>query len=124
VIRTALLLALGCFSSVLTFAGMWTGTLVDSRCYAAEERNVNPTDTQPFVDRDRNLELRMCTPNAKTKSFAVVQPDNSRLGLDPRGNSIAAELVRKAGRKPAFYVTVTGEMGRHEVKVKSIVATR
>ncbi len=39
------------------------GVLVDSRCWAAEERNIDPSDTQTYVDRDRNLKLssRSCS---------------------------------------------------------------
>src|SRR5271165_898415 len=96
------------FSSALGVAGSWSGSLVDSRCYANEERNVNPNDTETSVDRDSNSEIRYCSPTAKTKSFAVVQHDGMIFRLDAAGNTKAAELVRKTGRKSPFPVVVTG----------------
>ncbi len=32
-------------SGALGFAENWSRSLVDSKCYASRERNVNPTDT-------------------------------------------------------------------------------
>ena len=70
---TVRLTALLCLVSALGFANNWSGVLVDSKCYASEESNVNPGDTDTYVDRDRNFELRYCHPTARTKSFAIVQ---------------------------------------------------
>jgi hypothetical protein len=113
-----------CFSSALSFAESWTGALVDSRCWTAEERNVNPTDTTTFVDRDRNLEIRACSPNAKTKSFAVVLPDGLSFQLDAAGNMKAADLIRQSGKQSVFAVAVTGGMIGNIVRVDSISKTR
>lgn len=118
------LAALACFSSALSFAGSWTGTLVNSKCWAAEERNVNPSDTSTFVDRDRNLEIRACSPNSKTKSFAVVLPDGLSLQLDAAGNTKAAELMRQTGKGSAFTIVVTGEKIKNAVNVESISIAR
>lgn len=118
------LAALICFSSALSFAGSWTGTMVNSKCWAAEERNVNPTDTSTFVDRDRNLEIRACSPNAKTKSFAVVLPDGLSFQLDAAGNMKAADLIRQSGKQSVFTVAVTGERIKNTVKVESILIAR
>ena len=52
-----------CLASTLSFAGTWSGLLVDSRCYEAEERNVNPTDTLTSVDRDGIENEAMLTKN-------------------------------------------------------------
>jgi|HubBroStandDraft_4_1064222.scaffolds.fasta_scaffold496391_2 hypothetical protein len=112
--------ALLCLSSALSFAGTWSGALVDSDCYKSEERNVNPTDTSTNVDRDRNLEIRYCSPGAKTKSFAVVQQDGLSFKLDSVGDARAVELVRKTGKKSPFTVAITGEMIRNTIKVDSI----
>ncbi len=121
IVRFASLL---CLSSALSFAANWSGTLVDSKCYAAEERNVNPTDTEPYADRDRNLEIRYCSPNGKTKSFAVVQPDGASLKFDSAGNVKAADLVQKTGKRPRLYVAVTGELNKNTIQVESISAAR
>ncbi len=118
------LAALLCLASALSFGESWSGYLVNSKCYAAEERNVNPNDTNTAVDRDRNMEIRYCSPNAKTKSFAVVRSDGVRFRLDANGNAKAAELARKAGKTPFFLVTVSGEMIDHTVKVDSISIAR
>ena len=112
-----------CLASTLSFAGTWTGLLVDSRCYEAAERNVNPTDTLTSVDRDGYSEVRRCSPKPKTKSFAVVPSGSPGFELDPEGNAKAAELVRRTGKKSLYRVTVTGEMNKNTVKVDSIEAS-
>jgi hypothetical protein len=112
--------ALLCFSSGLGLAASWSGFLVDSRCFANRERNVNPTDTLSAVDRDQNSELRYCSPNAKTKSFALVQQDGSSFTFDPAGNAKAIELVRKAAKTSWIAVAVTGEAKKNTITVDSI----
>jgi len=121
---TMRLAALFCLSSALSFAGIWTGALVDSKCYASEERNVNPTDTMTYVDRDRNLEIRFCTPRAKTKSFAIVQADGTVVTLDAGGNAKAAELVRGTGKQSRFAVAVTGALSKDTISVDSIAMAK
>jgi hypothetical protein len=116
--------ALLCVFSAVSFAGTWTGTLVDSRCYASEERNVNPTDTLTYVDRDGNREVRYCSPRAKTKSFAVVQADGTIVSLDSAGNAKAAELVRAAGKQSRFAVGVTGTLSKDTISVDSITMAK
>ena len=118
------LAALLCLSSALGFAGIWSGALVDSKCYDSEEHNVNPTDTLTNVDRDKNLEIRYCSPSAKTKSFAVVLQDGLSFKLDSAGNAKAAELFRRTGKKSLFAVAITGEMSRTTIKVDSISMAR
>ena len=115
------LAVLFCCGSAIGLAGSWSGALVDSKCYAAEQRNVNPNDTLIYVDRDTNSEIRYCTPNAKTTVFAVVQSDNSTFQLDAGGNARAANLVRATGKKTRLAVVVTGEKSGDIVKVDSIV---
>ena len=105
-------------------ADTWSGALVNAKCYSAAERNVNPTDTSTAVDRDRGEEIRYCSPNAKTKLFAVVQQDATSFELDPSGNAKAADLVRRTGKKQPFFVTVTGELKEHTVRVDEISAAR
>jgi hypothetical protein len=118
------LAALLCLSSALSFAETWSGVLVDSKCYDSEERNVNPTDTLTYVDRDKNMEIRYCSPSAKTKSFAVVQPDGMSFKLDSAGNAKAAELVRKTGKRSRFAAAITGQMSKNTIKVDSISVAR
>lgn len=119
-VSTKLIAALTLLSSALGFAGTWSGTLVDSKCYGSEERNVNPTDTLTSVDRDQNAELRYCSPSARTKSFTFVEHDGTSSILDLAGDAKAAELVRKTGKKSRFAVDVTGEKSKHTLKVASI----
>lgn len=101
-------------------AKSWSGFLVNSDCYAAEERNVNPMDTNTYVDRDRDFEVRYCSPNAKTKSFTLVDHDGLSYTLDPAGNAKAADIVRQAGKKRVIEVTVTGEKSKNVIQVISI----
>jgi hypothetical protein len=109
-----------CFASALAMGESWTGVLVDSKCYAAEERNVNPTDTSTAVDTDKSMEIRRCSPKAKTNSFAIIRPEGQVLQLDAGGNAKAAGLVRTSGRKAPLRVALTGEMSGQAVKVGSI----
>jgi len=118
---TIRLAALFCLASALSFAESWSGVLVDSRCYDTMQRNVNPTDTLTNVDRDMNQQIRYCSPNAKSKSFAVVLPEGMSFRLDSAGNAEAAQLVRKAGKKSRFVVAVTGTITKGTVKVDSIL---
>jgi hypothetical protein len=112
--------ALACLSSVLGLAESWSGTLVDSKCWNNEENDTRGTSV--YVDRDRNLEVRLCSPKANTKSFALVLPDGFNLKLDASGNAKAAEIVQSASRKSTVFVAVTGEASKNEIKVDSISA--
>jgi hypothetical protein len=103
-----------------TFAESWTGDLVDSRCYASEENNVNPFDPPSNVNHDRGYEIRVCRPNARTKSFAIVDPDGRTFQLDPSGNNRVAEFVRQTDKKSRLLVTVTGDKCKNTVSVDSI----
>ena len=115
--------ALFCWSAVLSLAGSWSGSLVDSKCYASEERNVNPTDTSTYVDRDGNLEIRYCSPNKKTKSFTLVLPDGN-FNLETAGNAKASELVRRIGKRSPLVVVIRGEMAGKAIQVESISTAR
>ena len=95
---------------VLSFAGTWSGLLVDSNCYTSELRNTNKDPTT--VERDMNTDVRYCAPKPHTKSFAIVFPDWDNRKLDPTGNIQAAELVRQAGKKSLLEVTVTGDLNK------------
>jgi hypothetical protein len=112
-------------SAGMSFAGTWSGALVDAKCWGFRERNVNPQDTLTFVDRDRNLEIGLCTPNAKTSLFAIVPQDGVSLDLDAVGNAQAAQLVRTTARKkPLIEVNVTGEVDKHTIAVAMISAAK
>ncbi len=109
----------------MSFAGTFSGALVNAKCWGFEERNVNPRDTTTFVDRDRNLEISICTPGRKTSLFAIVPPDGVSLQLDAAGNTKAAELVRTiVKKKELIEVNVTGEVDKHTIAVASISAAK
>jgi hypothetical protein len=108
-----------CFTIAPGLAGSWSGALVDSNCYDTLDRNSNPFETSPGA-RGRNQQIQYCSPKANTKTFAVVLEDWTRLKLNSSGNSKAAELVRKTGKKSPFLVVVTGEASGEIVKVNSI----
>ena len=118
----ARLAALLGIASASCFAGRWSGALVDAKCYAAEERNVNPTDTEANVDRDRSSEIRYCAPSAETKSFALILSDSQSIPLDSAGNQKATELIRGARKKAALAVMIMGQSNGRVLQVDSIVA--
>jgi hypothetical protein len=113
-----------CLASMTGFAGSWQGVLVNSKCYDALERNVNPFESGLDAGRDRNFEVRYCRANARTKSFTVVQPDGQSFKLDSKGNAKAAEIVRKGNQKFIFVVDVTGKVRGHVIEVDSISMLR
>jgi len=113
---------LACLSSVVGVAETRSGTLVDSRCWDFEENNSK--DTSIYVDRDKNMEIRSCSPTAKTTSFAVVLPDGLTFRLDNLGNAKAAELIQKIGKRSTVTVAVTGETNRSIIMVDSISVVR
>jgi hypothetical protein len=122
-LRTVGLGALLCTAPPMGYAGEWSGPLVDSKCYDAEQRNVNPTDTS-IVDRDLKFDIRFCAPKPKTKFFAVVLEDFTSLKLDREGNAKAAQLVWNTTKKAVLVVAVSGERTRNTVKVASISVAR
>lgn len=109
-----------CLMAAPGYAQNTTGFLVDSNCYESLERNVSPWDTNPYVDRDRDWEIRYCAPNGKTKSFTLVNHDGLSFKLDPAGNAKAAELLRGTRKKSLLEVTVTGEKNKNAIRVSSI----
>jgi hypothetical protein len=113
------LAALLSVASALAFAESWSGSLVDSKCYAAEERNTRENGLTS-VDRDRSSEIAYCSPNVKTQSFAIVLNDGASWKLDSSGNAKAAMLVQKTGKKSAYVVNVTGAANHGMVNVSSI----
>jgi hypothetical protein len=113
-----------CLASMAGFAGSWQGVLVNSKCYDALERNVNPFESGLDAGRDRNFEVRYCRANARTKSFTVVQPDGQSFKLDSKGNAKAAEIVRNGNQKFIFVVDVTGKVRSHVIEVDSISMLR
>ena len=112
--------AVFCLAPTLSYAGNWRGALVDSNCYEYRERNVNPTDTMTYVDRDTREEIRYCSPNAKTRTFAIVLREGPSFRLDPPGNAAAAQVVRNTGKRSLFIVGVTGELLKRTIKVGSV----
>jgi len=67
-----------------------------------------------------NMELRQCSPNAKTKSFALVLSDWTSLDLYSAGNAKAADMVRSLQKKAPVQVTITGEQTNDTIKVSEI----
>lgn len=112
--------AVFCLSSALSYAENWTGALVDSKCYEYRERNVNPTDTLTYVDRDTSEEIHYCSASARTKAFTIVLREGPSFRLDPSGNTQAAQLVRDTGKRSLFIVAVTGVLSKSTIKVDSI----
>jgi hypothetical protein len=101
------LVSLCCFASTLGFAGSWSGALVDSKCYATMRGNVNPHETG-FAASDQGYPIRYCSPNAKTKAFAVVQQDGMTIDLAPSrsGRNLDQRLTSAiSGMAPGRWAT-------------------
>lgn len=122
--KTIFFAGIACVAAALALAGQhhqsWSGFLVDLSCYAALERNTNPTDTQQSVDRDRDREVQFCSPKPNTRSFALVDHDGMAYPLDSAGNLKASELVNQAATKSPLEVNVKGAMGTNAIQVVSI----
>ena len=114
------------FTSALSFAGTWSGSLVDFRCFESEESNVNPDYINVPAARDIDFEIRACLPRPnKTKTFAFVLSSGEGVRLDPAGNAKAAALVRTAGkRKHYFVVDISGNLEKDTLHVDSIAAAK
>lgn len=98
--------------------------LVDSKCYEFEEANQNPNNTDASVNRDRDFEIRACRPNARTKSFSLIDRDGYTFKLDAGGNAQAAVLIRSAAKRTPLPVLVTGELAKDVLRVASISIAR
>lgn len=107
-------------SAGLSLAMTWTGPLVDSKCYGAEQRNVGPLNTEPWANTDVGYEIRFCSPTHKTKYFAIVGAYGERLKLDDAGNTKAAALVQNITKRHVIRVAVTGEKADKRIRVDSI----
>jgi hypothetical protein len=110
-------------STVSSAAETWSGYIVDSKCYEGAQRNVNPWATSA-VDRDVDLDIKLCAPAAKTKSFGLVQKDTKILKFDPAGNTKASEIVHNTAKQNFYLVTIAGDMDRDILKVDSISMTK
>lgn len=101
-----------------SFPTIWTGPLVDAKCYGSLENNTGPDS--PYVDRDFTGMIQYCSPKVKTRSFAVVQSGGVPLRLDEQGNVQAAELVSNTGKKRTLIVSVMGEKVHETLKVTKL----
>jgi hypothetical protein len=102
----------------------WSGFLVNSDCYESRVHNTDPWDTSTYVDRDKDADVRNCSPNAKTKYFEFVDRDGVNFRLDAAGNAKAEEVVRNNGKQKYLEVTITGEPSKQTIQVESITAKK
>jgi len=117
--------ALLCVAAPISFAGSWTGDLVDSVCYRGGESNVNKGSSD--VSHDRDLVIQECRPRPdKTTRFAVVEKFGQTIRFDLAGNAKAADFVRNTDAKTRYvHVAVTGErINDDRVRVDSISLAR
>lgn len=106
------IVVLACFTTILGTAGTWSGALVDAKCYASRQTNVNPFETSPG-SMDTQSAIRYCPPSAKTKVFAIVQQDGSAFTLDSSRNNKIVKFLQKTGKRSIYVVDVTGAMHRN-----------
>jgi len=118
-VAISLLLAMALATAALFAAEEYSGYLVDSNCYQIASHNVDPWETST-VDRDMDWYIRECTPNRKTKSFGLVQFDWSAFRFDAAGNSMAANVVRNAGKQQVFVIALVGSREGKAINVESI----
>lgn len=111
--RSKLVIPVFCFASQLTFAQSWTGVLVDAKCFQTAQPSYSESDSP--ATKDANLEIRLCSPKAKTRLFAVVPRNGDAVVLDTAGNAKAAELVHQRTSKGPVFVTVNGEKNNNKV---------
>src|ERR1700722_6687049 len=114
------IVVLVCLAAMPAFANSWSGVLVDSKCYEAEERSVSPNDRFNHAYQDTDVEVQVCTPSQKTRSFSIVGHGGFGVRLNPFGNELATAIVRQTGKKHLVKVTVTGEMSKNAIDVGSI----
>jgi hypothetical protein len=120
-----LILRLTMAASLVAGAGMaanWTGWLVDSDCFTNEQQNMRAGT--PPASWDYGHALRTCTPTAKTKTFAIVQPGGVAVNLDPTSNQKASDFVAKAGKPLRQKVNVTGDMNDKMIRADSITMAK
>lgn len=100
----------------------FSGYLVDGSCYAMRESNTNPLNADDAVNRDRDLEIRLCYPNSKTRQFAFVDHDGTVFRLDSAGDDKSASFVRQMGKRKSKYLSVAifGEVDKNILKIDSI----
>ena len=113
-LRLALLLPI---VPALSFAGSWSGALVDARCFSSAQQNVShghPGST------DMKRAVRSCSPSKKTESFSMVEQVGMAFSLDSNGNEKAHALVLKEGSKHPFRVHVTGDMDQDILRVETM----
>jgi hypothetical protein len=116
------LAALLLLASIASFAtGSWSGYLVDAKCYETARGNVGPGYTSTS-NRDMDLDIKLCPPKEKTKSFALVRFDWNMFKFDAAGNTKAVEFLHNTTSQKAYVVTITGDIARNVIKVDSITA--
>jgi len=113
-----------CSLCPVAFGASWRGLLVNANCYAAEQRNHNPTDTSTAVDEDKGQMIRYCAPKAKTKSFGIVGEDGNLYRLDSAGGAKAAEVLRKVGKTQMLEVLVSGTVRDEVIQTDSVLPAK
>jgi len=106
------------FSSALMAADRFTGFLVDAGCYDTEERNVRVYDFE--TNHDRDYEIRVCAPSAKSKEYKIVDHDGQSLKLDPAANSKVVQALGANRLKKPVAVTIEGTRTGKSIQVDSI----
>ena len=113
-----------CMAALPGLAGSWSGSgwLVDSKCYANMLSNRSEPDS--YVNWDISFALRYCSPNYRTKAFAIVQEDQAFIKLNPGGNQRVIELLMNDRRKALYFCNIRGSLFKHVVTVEDISITR
>jgi hypothetical protein len=109
-------------ASILSFAANVSGWLVNSQCFARLENNQR--QPKSFVDWDRNLAIRYCSPNKHSTSFAVVGDDGRNFRFDLHGNEKALDLHVNADNTSMYFVNAIGQIDRHTIDVLNLTISK
>jgi hypothetical protein len=91
-------------AATITYAGSWTGKLVDAACKVSNQDDPS---------------MASCPVTAATNLFAIELPDGKVLILYASGNEKAADAIKDI-QKTDLHATITGSLDGQMVKVEKI----
>ncbi len=93
-----------CAAAMLSFAGTWSGTVVDVMCKG----------------KDLAGHTRECALSCAKSGFGLVTSDGQFYKFDETGNARALAALKKSSKDKDLKATVSGSMDGDVIKVSSI----